>query len=300
MTELKWAGVMPAITTPFLEDHSIDHDFLRVHVDQLIGAGVTAIVPCGFLGEGAALSFGERVESMMSCREAAAGRVPVIPGIAATSAAEAVELAREAERAGCGGLMVLPPYVHRGPWREYETFLDAVIGATSLECMLKNDPPAHGVDVTPERIVEFAARHENLRAVEESSGDVRRITAVKALAGDRLDAFAGLDDMVVEAVRMGASGWVAGLVNALPVESVRLFRYAAAGDTRADALYAWFLPLLRFHVVPESVQLIKLVQAQCGLGTERVRPPRRPVDGTLREEALAAVRAAFDDRPELD
>jgi dihydrodipicolinate synthase/N-acetylneuraminate lyase len=290
-------GVLPAITTPFRADGTIDHDALAAHARWQLDAGCSGIVPLGSLGEGATLDADERV-AVLRTLVPACGTHPVLPGIAATSTRQAVGLAQAAERAGCRGLMVLPAYVHRGPFTEHLAHVAAVLRASSLPCMLYNNPPAYGVDFTPECVAELAARHDNLVAVKESSGDARRVTAVKALLGERLDVLVGLDDMVVEGVAAGAAGWVAGLVNALPRESVRLFQLARAGQAdAAAALYRWFLPLLRMDTVPEFVQLIKLVQAQVQRGDERVRAPRQPVDGALRAHALAAIRAALASRP---
>jgi 4-hydroxy-tetrahydrodipicolinate synthase len=231
---------------------------------------------------------------------AAAGAKPVLPGIAALSTKQAVALAQTAAKAGCRGLMVLPAYVHKGGMHEARAHLDAVLKATDLPCMLYNNPPAYGVDFTPPFIAELAAAHANLVAVKESSGDARRVTAVKALCGDRLSLLVGMDDMAVEGVAAGATGWVAGLVNAFPRESVQLFELAAAfRHAEAAALYRWFLPLLRLDTVPEFVQLIKLVQEKVGQGTERVRLPRLPAQGALREHALEVIRVALATRKEV-
>jgi 4-hydroxy-tetrahydrodipicolinate synthase len=224
----------------------------------------------------------------------------VAPGIAALATADAVRLARDAEAAGCGGLMALPAYVHNGAWHETRAHFEPVIGATQLPCMLYNNPIAYGTDVTPEQVAALAEAHPNLVAVKESSGDIRRITAIRALVGDRLDLLVGLDDLLVEGVAAGAGGWIAGLVNALPRESVRLFELASAGERdRAAELYRWFLPLLRMDTVPEFVQLIKLVQAEVGMGSETVRPPRLRLPEAEREAALAIARRALASRPAL-
>ncbi|MEZ6016198.1 MAG: dihydrodipicolinate synthase family protein [Planctomycetota bacterium] len=282
---------MPAITTQFLADGSIDHAFVKRHVAWLVDHGATGIVPCGSLGEGATLDPEEKVALMRTCVEGVAGRVPVVPGIAALSTRTAVWLCQQAQAVGCGGLMILPPYVHKGPDAEVQAHFEAMLAATDLECMLYNNPPAYGFDARPEFIAALAAKHANLRAVKESSGDVRRVTAVRALVGPRLALFAGLDDMVVEAAAMGADGWIAGLVNALPEESVRLFTLAKAGRMEeAQALYRWFLPLLRLDCVPEFVQWIKLVQAEVGQGAETFRAPRRPIEGPARDAGLAMIR----------
>lgn len=288
---MQWQGVLPAITTPFLASGAIDHSFVKRHVAWLVDHGATGIVPCGSLGEGATLDPEEKVALMKTCVEGVAGRVPVVPGIAALSTRMAVWLCQQAKAVGCGGLMILPPYVHKGPDAEVEAHFEALLRATDLECMLYNNPPSYGFDAKPELIASLAQRHANLRAVKESSGDVRRVTAVRALVGDRLALFAGLDDMVVEAAAMGADGWIAGLVNALPEESVRLFKLAKAGKMQeAFALYRWFLPLLRLDCLPDFVQWIKLVQAEVGQGSETFRLPRQPVEGPERERGLAMIR----------
>jgi 4-hydroxy-tetrahydrodipicolinate synthase len=232
--------------------------------------------------------------------QAVGTRVPVVAAIASASTREAVALARDAAATGCGGLMVLPPYVHKGPWAEVQAHMDAVFAATRLPCMLYNNPHAYGVDIDARQVAGFAARHAKLHAVKDSSGDARRITALRAELGDRVACFVGLDDMLLEGVAAGAVGWVAGLVNAMPVESVRLFELAREGRWHeATALYRWFLPLLRMDTVPEFVQLIKLVQAEVGMGSERVRGPRLPVAGTARDAALATIRAALAARPHV-
>jgi 1-pyrroline-4-hydroxy-2-carboxylate deaminase len=166
--------------------------------------------------------------------------------------------------------------------------------------MLYNNPIAYGTDVLPEDVALLAARHPNLAAVKESSADVRRVTAIRAALGDRVATFVGVDDLIVEGIAAGAVGWIAGLVNALPRESVRLFELAAGGrGDEARALYEWFLPLLRMDVVPKFVQLIKLVQQECGIGSERVRPPRLVVEGAERAEALAVIRERLARRPKV-
>ena len=295
---LHWHGVMPAVTTPFTETLEVDHAFLARHVRWMVDAGCTGIVAPGSLGEAATLTPAEKVALLETIVEAVGADVPVVAAISALSTAEAVDLARAAERAGCEGLMVLPPYVYSTDWREMGAHVSAILDATPLSCMLYNNPPAYKTDFLAEHVVDLAGRHANLHAVKESSGDVRRVTALKAALGDRLALFVGVDDMIVEGVRAGATGWIAGLVNAFPVESVVLFDRAMRGDD-VDALYAWFLPLLRLDVVPTFVQLIKLVQEKVEMGSERVRPPRLEVVGPEREAALAVIRHALDTHPTL-
>jgi len=290
-------GVLPAITTPFLADGRVDHAALAGHARWMLGHGCTGLVPCGSLGEGATLDFSEKVAVIRTCVEAAAG-APVIPGIAALATAEAVRLAQAAEAAGAQGLMVLPPYVYAGDWPEMRAHMSAVLAATPLPCILYNNPVAYRVDFLPEHAVELAGRHPNLLAMKESSTDARRVAAIRALAGDRITLGVGVDDCLLESTGMGASFWVAGLVNAFPRESVELFNLARGGDPeRAFRLYAWFLPLLRLDTVPKFVQLIKLVQQELGWGHERVRAPRAVLAGAEREAALAVLKQALATRP---
>ncbi len=296
---MQWRGVFPAVTTPFHPDLSLDLDLLRRQVRWLIEQGCRGIVPLGSLGEGAALDHHEKLAVLAACREAAGGAVPVVAGVAALSTAGAVALARDAAAAGCEGLMVLPPYVYVGDERETAAHFRAVIGATPLPCMLYNNPIAYRTDVTPAGIASLCDL-ANLRAVKESTGDVRRVTALRALLGERLAIFMGVDDLIVEGIRAGAVGWIAGLVDALPAESVRLFDLATAGrHAEAQALYDWFLPLLRLDTVPKFVQLIKLVQAEIGMGSPTVRPPRLQLAGAELEAALALIRGCLRRRPAL-
>jgi len=297
---MEWRGVLPAVTTPFREDLSLDLEFLARHLEAMLGAGCRGFVPLGSLGESATLTFEEKAAVLAACRQALGSRAALVAGIAALSTAEAVATARLAERSGCDGLMVLPPYVYRPDHREMLAHFSAVLSATPLPCMLYNNPIAYGTDVVPEDVALLAERHPNLAAVKESSADVRRVTAIRSLLGDRLALFVGVDDLIVEGIAGGAVGWIAGLVNALPAESVRLFDVAVAGraaETRA--LYEWFLPLLRMDVVPKFVQLIKLAQQECGMGSERVRPPRLPLEGAERSEALAVIRERLARRPKI-
>lgn len=297
---MKWQGVIPAITTPFRDDLSVDADLLRHEVDALMGAGCTGIVALGSLGEGGSLSFDEKKAVLRLCREALGGRGPLVAGVAALTTADAVRLAELGAEVGCHGLMVLPPYVYQGDWRETRTHFEAVVGATDLPCMLYNNPVAYGTDVLPDQLGELAGACPNLEAVKESSADVRRLTAIRARLGDRLALLVGVDDLVLEGVQAGAEGWIAGLADALPGESVRLFDLARSGRIEeARALYEWFLPLLRLDTVPRFVQLVKLVQAQTGVGSEAVRPPRLPLVGREREEALGLIQDALARKPPL-
>jgi len=296
---MNWKGVMPAITTCFREDLSVDHDFMAKHCRWLLDNGCTGIVALGSLGEGATLSFDEKLRILRTCVEAAHGRGPVVASISALTTSEAVSLAKAASDLGCDGLMVLPPYVYQGNWREMKTHVAAVFEAAPLSCMLYNNPVAYGTDFLPEQIGELAAEYQNFEAVKESSTDARRVSAIRALLDRRLKISVGVDDAVLEAIGVGATGWIAGLANALPRESVELFNYGVNGENvKAFALYRWFLPLLRMDTVPNFVQLIKIVQAEVGVGNPRVRPPRLELVGSELEETRKIVCDALRSRPQ--
>src|SRR5436190_2346690 len=270
-----WNGVLPAITTPFKADGSVDHAFFAKHVGMMMDAGCTAIVPLGSLGETATLTAAEKRAVLETCVKAVGKRGAVVAGVAAISTDEGVALAKAAADAGCGGLMVLPPYVYSTDWREMKNHVSTVIRATALPCMLYNNPVAYKTDFLPAQIAELAGEHKNLVAVKESSTDIRRIAAIRSLMGTRLHILVGVDDMIVEGVAAGATGWIAGLVNAYPRESVVLFEMAKAGKWKElEPLYHWFLPLLKLDTVVKFVQLIKLTQEHVGLGSARVRAPR--------------------------
>src|SRR6185369_16535771 len=226
---MTWKGVMPAVTTCFDENLQVDHKFMTEHCKWMIDSGCTGIVALGSLGEGATLTTSEKLAILSTCIDAVGSRVPVVAAISALSTLDAVELAKQAADQGCKGLMVLPPYVYKSDWREMKAHVAAVIGATSLSCMLYNNPVAYGTDFLPEQIAELAAELPNLHAVKESSTDVRRVTAIRALIGDRLAIAVGVDDCIVEGIAAGATCWIAGLVSAFPKESVDLFNYALDG-----------------------------------------------------------------------
>jgi dihydrodipicolinate synthase/N-acetylneuraminate lyase len=295
---MNWKGVLPAITTSFAADLRVDHNSVTSHCRWLLDNGCSGIVALGSLGEGATLSFDEKVEILRTCVGAAEGRAPVVASISALTTSEAVALAKAAADLGCDALMVLPPYVYQGNWREMKTHVATVFESTPLSCMLYNNPVAYGTDFLPEQIRELAAEHENFEAVKESSTDARRVSAIRALLDRRLEISVGVDDAVLEAIGVGATGWIAGLANALPRESVDLFNFAIHGESgKAFELYRWFLPLLRMDTVPNFVQLIKLVQAEVGMGNPRVRPPRLELVSDELERNLKIIRNALSAQP---
>lgn len=297
---MNWSGVMPAITTCFDENYRVDHGFMAGHCRLLLDNGCTGVVPLGSLGEGNTLSHQEKVDVLHTCVSAVHGKAPVVAAISALTTDEAASLAKEAAKVGCDALMVLPPYVYQGDWREMKAHVSAVFRATPLACMLYNNPIAYGTDFRPEHIQELAEEHQNFEAVKESSADARRVAAIRVLLGDRIEVLVGVDDAIVEGISVGAKGWVAGLANALPRESVELFDCAVRGEKEAAFdLYRWFLPLLRMDTVPQFVQLIKLVQAEMGLGNTRVRAPRLELAGRELEQAKETIRVALRNRQQV-
>jgi 1-pyrroline-4-hydroxy-2-carboxylate deaminase len=291
-------GVTVAITTPFAPDGAVDPAAFVAHARWLFDRGIRAVVVAGSLGEGASLSPDERIGLVDGLARSSDLRVLAAVGSART--AGAVDLACRSVAAGASGLLLLPPYVYRPDAREVRAHFAAVLGATDRPCVLYNNPAAYGTDVRPEEVLALAEEHANLVGVKESSGDVRRITELRALLGGRVDIAVGLDDAVVEGIAAGAVGWVAGLANALPEESLALFDRAVGPDpASAWPLYDWFRPLLRLDTMPKFVQLIKLVEAERSVGSTRVRPPRLELDDLERERALALIRERLTRRPDV-
>ncbi len=298
MKNMIWRGVIPAITTPFHEDMSVDHGFLARHCQWLVENGCAGVVALGSLGEGATLTFAEKRAVLETCVGAIGDKAFVVAGVSALSTEDAVVIAKMADEAGCNGLMVLPPYVYVGDWREMKAHVSAVMQATPLSSMLYNNPIAYKVDFLPEQVAELMECCPTLHAIKESSADIRRVAALQVLLGDRLEILCGVDDVIVEAVYAGAVGWIAGLVSAFPKESVELFNLAMQGEKeKAFAIYKWFLPLLRMDTVPKFVQLIKLVQEEVGMGNQRVRAPRMVLTGSELAEAKKTIAEALANRP---
>jgi len=299
---IQWKGVMPATLTQFNADLTIDHGLMAEHGKWLIENGCSAIVPHGSLGEGATLSFEEKV-ALQHTYVAAVPGTPIIPGIAALSTKEAVDLAKAAKDNGCGGLMVLPPYLYSSDWREMKAHMVAVIGATDLPCIIYNNPVAYKTDFTPANIKELADELPNVAAVKESSTDARRIAGIRELCGDRLALGVGVDDCALEGLAMGAKFWITGVGDAFPAYNVKLLELASSGRIEeAMLIYNWMLPMLRMDTVVKFVQLIKLQQTLASggkLGNNRVRPPRLELVGSELAEATAIIEKALATAPVL-
>jgi 1-pyrroline-4-hydroxy-2-carboxylate deaminase len=297
--KVNWKGVFPAITTQFRQDHSVDVGATAKHLNTLIDAGIHGVVLLGTVGENTALEYEEKLEVLMEMKQVARGRIPVLTGVAEYTTALACRYARDAEKIGLDGLMVLPGMVYKSDGRETLTHFRTVARATGLPVMIYNNPVSYHVDVKPEMFQELAGE-KTIVAIKESSENVRRITDLINIVGDRFILFGGVDDLVLESVMLGAQGWISGLVNAFPEENRALWDLATSGQwEKARELYRWYTPLLHLDTEIKLVQYIKLAMAETGLGSEVVRPPRLPIEGAERERILKIIRHAIATRPRL-
>ncbi|HUI19398.1 MAG TPA: dihydrodipicolinate synthase family protein [Alphaproteobacteria bacterium] len=294
-----WKGVLPAVTTQFRNDLAVDLEATTRHADRLIKAGVNGLIMLGTVGENTALEAEEKRAVMRAVIERTKGRVPVLSGVAECSTALACRYAADMEKLGADGLMVLPAMVYKSDPRETLQHFRSVARASKLPVMIYNNPISYGVDVTPEMFAELASE-KTIVALKESSDNVRRITDIVNACGDRYTLFCGVDDLILESAMLGVVGWVAGLINAFPEESVRLFALAAAGRYQeALPLYRWFMPILHLDCHTKLVQYIKYAQHLAGLGSETVRPPRLALEGEERKRIDAVIRRALDSRPRI-
>jgi 4-hydroxy-tetrahydrodipicolinate synthase len=295
----QWSGVFPATTTQFARDERLDVRATQQVVDALIADGVNGIICMGTVGENCSLSAEEKRTVLTAVKEVTRGRVPVLTGVAEYTTALAVAYARDAEKIGADGLMVLPAMVYKSNRRETIRHYRTVAQATSLPIMVYNNPVSYGVDVTVEMFSELADL-KNVVAIKESTEDTRRLTDLQNEFGDRFTLFAGVDDIVLESIMLGATGWVSGLTNAFPRESVALFNLARAGRyEEALSIYRWFMPLLHLDTIPTLVQCIKLAEQLMGRGSEMVRAPRLCLEGEERAHVERVVSAAKATRPKL-
>ncbi len=292
-----WQGVLPALMTEFHEDGSLDLDMTRRHAELCIRAGCRGLVVLGTLGENLSLRPEEKEKVVTAVLETAEGRVPVLAGIAEYTTERAMEAAATAERAGCDGLMVLPPMVYVPDSREAVAHFAAIARAARRPIMIYNNPVAYGLDLKPDAMAELAG-HGNIVALKDSSHDSRRITDMVNRCGDRFLLFCGVDDLLLENVVCGAVGWVSGVANGFPEEAVRLFELAREGRLEAARqLYRWLMPLLHLDTDRKLVQMLKLVNQLVGTGREWVRRPRLPLEGAEREHVEQLVRQALATRP---
>jgi len=296
---IDWQGVYPAVTTQFRDDFSLDLDATGKVIEALIEDGVAGLVMCGTVGEGCSLSPAEKRDVIAKAVEVAAGRVPVVAGVAEYTPDLAASLARDAAKIGADGLMVLPAMVYGGTAAEIKNHYATVAKASALPIMLYNNPPSYKVDLTP-GIVADLAEIDTIAAIKESSGQPNRLVDISNAIGDRLALVCGLDDVVVECVALGAVGWVSGMSNVFPKEGNALFRLAVEGKTeKAMEIYKWFMPLLHLDARPDLVQCIKLCEFLAGRGTYLTRPPRLPLDEVVRGEVETIFKTANQSRPKI-
>lgn len=299
MNKPRWGGVFPAITTQLRRDQSLDLDATARHAEALLDSGVAGLIFLGSLGENQALVPQEKRRLFGSMVEAVAGRVPVLSGVAEASTAEACRYARDLEKLGADGLMVMPAMLYRGDPDETMAHFRAVAAATGLPLMIYNNPVSYANDLTPEMFARLA-EVKNFVALKESSGNTRRITDLRNMVGDRFAIFTGVDDLVLESAILGIDGWVAGSGIAFPRENQYFWALTREGRwEEAREFYRWFTPLLHLDVHTKFVQYIKLAVQECGLGSEWVRAPRLPLAGAEREQILKVIHDALASRPKI-
>jgi 4-hydroxy-tetrahydrodipicolinate synthase len=299
MNTISWNGVYPALLTPFKQNEEIDYDVFGKNIEAQIEAGVDGLIIAGSLGEASTLSTEEKFDLAKFAIKSSAGRVPVILNIAEPTTKGAIELAKGAEELGAAGLMLLPPMRYKADDRETVTFMAAVAEVTSLEIMVYNNPVDYGIFINLQMFEELA-KYENIVAVKESTRDISNIARMKNRFGDRFKILTGVDPLAYESLVAGADGWVAGLVDAFPGETVTIFNLVKAGQYKAALdIYRWFMPLLELDIHPKLVQYIKLAAAATGIGTEYVRAPRLTLIGEERARVIKVINDAVAIRPTL-
>ncbi|PAU64572.1 dihydrodipicolinate synthase family protein [Pseudomonas sp. PIC25] len=291
-----WSGVFPAVTTQFRPDFSLDLDATHRVIANLVRDGVSGLVICGTVGENTSLSLREKISLVEIAKDASAGRVPVIAGVAEFTSTNASQVAREVARAGADGIMLMPALVYSAKPFETAAHFRSVAADTDLPVMVYNNPPIYKNDVTPDILISLADC-DNIVCFKDSSGDTRRFIDVRNEVGDRFVLFAGLDDVVLESVAVGAEGWVSGMSNVFPQEGETLFRLVKAGRlAEALPLYEWFMPLLHLDARPDLVQCIKLCEAIMQRGSALTRPPRLALPEADRRFVEALMAHALENR----
>jgi 1-pyrroline-4-hydroxy-2-carboxylate deaminase len=299
MATPKWQGVYPAMLTPFKADDTIDFDMFTHNLNVQLDAGIDGIVMGGSLGEASTLLNEEKTALLVHCKQVMNRQVPAIVTIAEQSTKAAIGVAQSAEKNGADGLMILPPMRYKADERETVQYFKTIAGNVSLPIMIYNNPYDYKIEVTIDMFAELAAV-DSIQSIKESTRDVSNVTRLKNAFGDRYKILCGVDTLALEELALGADGWVGGLVDAFPAETVAIFRLMKTGRyPEALQLYRWFLPVLELDIHPKLVQYIKLAAAQTGLGTEYVRAPRLVIEGEERKKVLATIYAAIETRPAL-
>lgn len=298
MRSVTWKGVFPAALTHFHPDLSLDLAATTTHIQAMLDAGVHGLVLLGTCGENNSLEPEEKLAVLEAGVKAAKGRVPVLTGVSELTTARATAFARKAAALGADGLMVLPAMAYKADRREVVHHFRAVAEAVDLPIMVYNNPVSYKVDIDVETLKLLAAI-PNIVCVKESSNDPRRITDIFNALGNRFTVFCGVDDLALESLLLGATGWISGLVSAFPRENRLMWDLAMAGRWQeALKVYRWYTPSLHLDTEVKLVQYIKLAAQECGYGSERVRPPRLALEGAERERILGIVRQALATRPE--
>ncbi|WP_158901361.1 dihydrodipicolinate synthase family protein [Burkholderia sp. L27(2015)] len=293
--QVNWKGVFPAVTTKLKEDSTLDHDAIRSGLNRLIENGVGGVVMMGMVGENAQLSPEEKRTVLKIAVETVAGRVPVISGLGETNTASAVQFAKDAEQIGVQGLMVFPGLTYRSDDRETVAFYRTIARSTKLGLMLYNNPRGYGVDLRPD-LLDQLKDEANIVAIKEETYDTTRVTDVYARFGERFLVFCGVDDLVVESAALGVTGWVSGMANAVPKESVELLDLAVKGDfAKARKLYRILIPLFHLDVHVKLVQYIKLAENITAGYSENVKAPRLKLEGQERAEIVSIIEKTLAD-----
>jgi 4-hydroxy-tetrahydrodipicolinate synthase len=296
---MKWEGIFPALTTKFTKDDLLDHKALHLNIDAQIDAGVDGIILCGSLGESSTLNRAEKLELIQYAVKHAGLRVPVLLNIAESSTDAAIHMANAAEELGAKGVMLLPPLLYKSSPRETVDFFIDVCKGSNLPIMIYNNPVDYRTEVSIDMFSELL-RYDQIQAVKESTRDISNVSRLKNRFGDRLKVLSGVDTIATESLIMGADGWVAGLVDAFPKETVAIYRLIRAGRIQeAIKIHRWFLPVLELDIHPKLVQNIKLAEVMTGLGTENVRPPRQKLTGEERARVIKIIGDAIECRPKL-
>ncbi len=296
---IQWKGIMPAVTTKFKEDDTLDLKMFATNIKAQLDAGVHGIILGGTLGEASTLSDDEKKTLIQETVAIADGSVPVVINIAEQSTKGAVIAANRAQEYGASGLMMLPPMRYKATDFETVTYFKEVAKNTDLPIMIYNNPIDYKIEVTLDMFEEIL-EYKNIQAVKESTRDTTNIARLRNRFGDRLNILCGVDTLALESLLIGADGWVAGLVCAFPAETVAIYKLAKAGRLQeALAIYRWFMPLLELDISPQLVQNIKLAEVATAIGTENVRAPRLPLQGTERKRVQGIIDIALKNRPEL-
>ncbi len=296
---INWKGVMPAVTTKFTANDELDLDLFAVNIKAQLNAGVHGIVLGGTLGEASTLDDEEKRILTRETVNLVEGKVPVLINIAEQTTKGAIAVAHKAEEDGAAALMMLPPMRYKADDREVVTYFGAVAQETALPIMIYNNPVDYKIEVTLDMFDQLL-KYDNIQAVKESTRDISNVTRIKNQFGDRLKIMCGVDTLALESLLMGADGWIAGLVDAFPAETVAIYELQRVGRIQeAVAIYRWFLPLLELDINPQLVQNIKLAEVHTGIGSEYVRAPRLSLVGEERERVLGIIKAGIANRPDL-